>query len=253
MGSRATAAVTATVIGTVAVLAATGCGGDAGASAGRAAGPTIFAAASLTQVLPAVDPDAVYSFAGSDQLAFQIEQGAVADVFASANPVHPDRLHAEGLVDRPVPFARNSLVVIVPSGNPGRIAAVRDLARPGVRLVIGDATVPVGAYTRTVLGRLRLRAALRNVVSEEPDVRGVVTKVVLGEADAGIAYRTDVRGQETRVRSIPIPESAQPTVTYTIATIRSSRDPAAARAFIRRLLGPEGRRALVRFGFRLPD
>lgn len=215
-------------------------------------GITVFGAASLAQAFPAAMPKVRYSFAGSDQLAFQIEQGAPADVFASANVKYPDALYRKGLVEKPRVFAYNVLVVIVPKANPARIRTVSDLARPGVKLVIGDETVPVGTYTRSVFKKLDLNAALGNVVSNEPDVRGVVTKVALGEADAGVAYWTDFVNQRARVKFIAIPASAQPTVAYSIAVSKSAKDPAKARAFVRYLGTPMGKRWLVKFGFRVP-
>lgn len=215
-------------------------------------GITVYAAASLTNAFPAAVPRARYSFAGSDELAFQIEQGAPADVYASANVKYPNSLFQKGLVERPRVFAYNVLVVIVPRDNPARIRSVSDLARPGVKLVIGDETVPVGAYARTVLKRLRLESALGNVVSNEPDVRGVVTKVALGEADAGIAYWTDFRSQRRRVGYVAIPAAAQPTVAYSIAVTKGARNPRAARAFLSYVMGAQGRRWLTRYGFRVP-
>ena len=214
--------------------------------------PTVFAAASLTEFLKRFDPRPAYSFAGSDRLAFQIGQGAPADVFAAASPRYPQQLFAQGLVLTPQPFATNSVVLIVPRANPARIASLQDLTRPGVRLVIGDAGVPVGDYTRAALTRLGLQAALGNVISNEQDVKGVVAKVALGEADAGFVYATDVRPVRRRVRVFRLPAAAQPDVEYQIAVVRSSRHPAAARAFVRRLLSPAGRRALVDDGFGVP-
>ena len=125
----------------------------------------VFAAASLTRVFPLIDRRPQYQFAGSDQLAFQIQQGARVDVYAAASPKYPEQLYQQGLVQRPIPFATNTLVLIVPKGNPAGIHSVLDLTRPGVKVVIGEAGVPVGAYTRTVLGRLHLTGALANVVS----------------------------------------------------------------------------------------
>ena len=119
------------------------------------------------------------------------EQGAPADVYAAASPKYPDELYAAGLVEKPVVFATNRLVLVVPASNPARIGDAFDLARPGVKLVIGQAGVPVGDYTRKVLANLGLSSALANVVSQETDVKGVVAKVALGEADAGIVYATD--------------------------------------------------------------
>lgn len=213
---------------------------------------TVFAAASLTDVFPRIDPSPRYSFAGSEELAFQIRQGAPADVFATASPRQPRELYREGLVWKPVVFATNRLVVVVPRSNPARIRSVSDLARRGVKLVIAAAGVPIGDYTRKVLAKLGLTRALRNVVSEETDVRGVVAKVALGEADAGFVYATDVRAAAARLGTVSIPARAQPTVRYEIAVVRSTKRLAAARAFVRRVLGHDGREQLRRFGFGLP-
>jgi molybdate transport system substrate-binding protein len=215
----------------------------------RIRGATVFAAASLTEVFQAMAPRERYSFGGSDQLAFQIEQGAPADVFVSANVRYPDELYAKGLVARPHIFTYNNLVVVVPKANPANIASVRDLAKPGVKLVIGDSTVPVGAYTRTVLRRLELNSALRNVVSNEQDVKAVVGKVALNEADAGVVYQTDVRPVKRLVTKIPIPDSAQPVVAYSLAVTRSARNRKAAQDFVRYVLGKEGRAWLRTYGF----
>lgn len=213
---------------------------------------TVLAAASLTEALPAVAPHARFTFAGSDQLAFQIQQGAPADVFAAASPKYPQQLFAAGLVGRPQPFATNSLVMIVPRANPAHITGLDQLARPGVKVVIGDQGVPVGDYTRAALGRLGLSAVLGNVVSNEPDVKGVVAKVALGEADAGFVYATDVRPVRGKVRAFRLPAAAQPDVEYQVAVVARAPHPAAARAFVRQLLSPAGRAALVRFGFGVP-
>jgi molybdate transport system substrate-binding protein len=211
---------------------------------------SVFAAASLTEVLAAVDRLPRYSFGGSDQLAFQIEQGAPADVFAAASPKHPELLYRQGLVQKPIPFATNTLVMIVPKANPARIRSVFDLRRPGVKVVIGDPGVPVGSYTRTVLNNLGIAGAvLKNVASQETDVRGVVGKVVLGEADAGFVYATDVRPVLGRVGVIRIRESAQPRVVYEVAVVKRSRHLQAANAFVTRLIRPQAQRILVRYGF----
>jgi molybdate transport system substrate-binding protein len=213
---------------------------------------TVYAASSLTEVFPRIDSRPRYQLAGSDQLALQIKQGAPADVFASASPKYTDELYRRRLVERPRTFARNRLTLIVPKANPARIASVSDLVRPGVRLVLGAASVPVGKYARQVLERLGLSAALRNVASEERDVRGVVAKVVLGEADAGLVYRTDVRPVSSKVKAIAIPARGQPTVRYEIAVVKASAHLAAARAFVTRVLGEVGRGHLAAAGFLLP-
>jgi molybdate transport system substrate-binding protein len=212
--------------------------------------PNVFAAASLTEVLPRIDNRPRYQFAGSDQLAFQIQQGAPVDVFAAASPKYPQQLYRQGLVQKPIPFATNTLVLIVPKGNPARIHSVFDLTKPGVKLVIGDASVPVGSYTRTVLANLGIAAAvLANVVSEETDVKGVVGKVVLGQADAGFVYVTDVRPVLGKVGVVRIRESAQPHVVYEVAVVRNAAHLQAAYAFVTRLIRPAAQRTLVAYGF----
>src|SRR5213593_3244121 len=122
----------------------------------RAEVPTVFAASSLTNVFPQIDATARYSFGGSNQLAFQIQQGAPADVFAAARPQYPQKLYAAGLVEQPVIFATNRLVLAVPRRNPAHIKSVFDLRRRRIRLVVGDPAVPIGAYTQKVLSRLGL-------------------------------------------------------------------------------------------------
>ena len=217
-----------------------------------ASGITVYAAASLTDVLPRVDGTARFSFGGSDQLAFQIREGAPADVYAAASPKHPRALYRERIVLRPRVFATNRLVLIVPRANPARLRSVLDLRRRGIKLVLAQAGVPVGDYTRIVLRNLGLSGALRNAVSQEPDVRGVVAKVALGEADAGFVYATDARAARRRVSPIEIPRRAQPPIRYEIAVVRSTRRVAGARAFVARVLGRAGRRELARAGFGLP-
>lgn len=214
---------------------------------------TVLAAASLTEVLPRIDPAARASFGGSNQLAQQVRQGFPFDVFLSASPQHTRALFAEGLVRRPVTFATNSLVLIVPRSNPARVRNVQDLARrPSLRLVAAGPQVPIGLYTRVALKRLRLLKVLRKVVSLEPDVKGIVGKVALGEADAGFVYATDVRPVAGKVKVIRFPAAAQPDVEYQAAIAARPRDLEAAQAFLMALLGPDGRRALRAAGFGLP-
>ena len=214
------------------------------------ANPTVFAAASLTQVLPAIDSRPRYDFAGSDQLAVQIQQGAPADVFAAASPKYPELLYRQGLVEKPIPFATNTLVLIVPRANPANIHSVMDLTKPGVKLVIGDASVPVGSYARTVLNNLGITSSvMKNVVSQETDVKGVLGKVALGEADAGFVYATDAKPVLRKVGVIRIRESAQPRVVYEVAVVKNAPHLRAARAFVRRLIRPAAQRTLVRYGF----
>ncbi len=211
---------------------------------------SVFAAASLTAVLPAINAKPRFSFAGSDQLATQIQLGATIDVFAAASPKYPELLYQKGLVEKPIPFATNTLVLIVPKSTPAGIRNVNDLTKPGVKLVIGAPAVPVGAYTLTVLKNLGISdAALKNVVSRETDVKGVVTKVLLGEADAGFVYVTDVRPVRGKVAAIAIRESAQPHVVYEVAVPKNAPHLGAAHRFVTALIRKPAQDMLVRYGF----
>ena len=222
--------------------------------AGRADPPVVLAAASLTEVLPRIEPDARYSFAGSNQLAQQIRQGAPADVFLSASARYTQDLHAAGLVRKPVAFATNSLVLIVPRRNPAGLRSVADLDRARtVKLVVAGPKVPIGLYTREVLKRLGLLRVLRKAVSLESDVKGIVTKVALGEADAGFVYTTDVGPVASKVIAIPLSRRSQPTVRYEVAVVAASARVDAAQAFVIKLLGPDGRRILRAAGFGIPS
>ena len=222
------------------------------AGARPAAGLRIFAAASLTEAFQALDGSEAYNFAGSNTLAAQIRQGAPADVFASASPRYTQALYRMGLVQKPVGFASNRLVLIVPKSNPARLKSVYDLRRKQVKLVVAASAVPVGEYTRAVLRRLGLSSVLSKVVSQEPDVKGVVGKVALGQADAGFVYATDARTAARDVTAIALPDRAQPTVRYEIAVVASSPRKQAARAWIARILGKSGQAALARAGFGKP-
>ena len=210
---------------------------------------TVYAAASLTEAFPQIAPSAHFSFAGSNTLAAQIRQGAPADVFAAANVKLPYGLYGDGLCSRPVVFTRNALVLIVPSKNPAHIRRVADVARKGVKLVIADKGVPVGDYTLQVLAKLKLNGALKNVVSRETDVREVLAKVALGEADAGFVYSTDARTVPKKVKVLTIPARGRPNVEYGICVVLASHQKAAAQAFVRRVLGPAGQAVLRRHGF----
>jgi molybdate transport system substrate-binding protein len=244
---RALALVAVVVVGLAAGTAA----GSSGRSSGDVA--TVLAAASLTEVLPRIDADARYSFGSSNALAEQIRRGAPFDVFLSASPLYTQALRDEGLARRPVAFATNSLVVIVPRSNPAKIRTIADLARrPKLRLVVAGPKVPIGLYTREVLKRLGMLRILKRTVSLEPDVKGVVGKVALGQADAGFVYRTDVKPVASRVRAIAIPARAQPTVTYELAVAARPVDLEAAQDFVISVLGPNGRRELRSALFGIP-
>jgi len=224
---------------------AAGCGGGED-------DPTVFAASSLKQVLPTVPGAAgvAFSFAGSDALVRQIRDGAPADALVSASPDEPAALARDGLCDAPVAFATNTLALIVPAEG-AVVAGLDDLTSDSsLRLAIGVPEVPVGAYARAALAVLGADDALtRNAVSEEPDAAGIVAKVALGSADAGIAYATDASASD-RVRALPIPARAQPDVVYAAcAVIRNGEPSAVGTAFVAALVAPEGQAALTRAGF----
>lgn len=199
------------------------------------------------------------NLAGSQQLAAQLAQGAPADVFASADERWMDDARAHGVLDGDARvFAHNRLVVVVPRTNPGRIGRLQDLSRRGVKLVIGAEAVPVGKYSREMLQNLSrspgfdsdfARRTLANVVSEEENVKSVVGKVQLGEADAGIVYRSDVSAAVARyVNTIAIPDSANVTAVYPIAVVKGAPQAAAARDFVELVLSADGQRTLARRG-----
>ncbi len=209
----------------------------------------VLAAASLTNVFPQIDSTPKYSFAGSDALAAQIRLGAPADVFASANMTLPTSLYTQGLVEKPVAFATNKLVLVVPNSNPAGINSVFDLRKSGIKLLVGTPTVPIGSYTRTILKNLALTSVLSNVVSQETDVRSILSKVALGEADAGFVYITDAKTVPGQVKVIPLPAWAQPPVRYGITVIKSTQDRADAVAFINKVLSKQGQAKLRAAGF----
>ena len=229
---------------------------------------SIFAAASLKDafteagaVLPHKRPGfaARFNFAGSQQLALQLNQGAEADVFAAADQRSMQATAENGLLaDTAVIFARNRLVVITPSANPGRVDRLQDLAKRGLKLVLAAEAVPAGRYSREALGRLAgadgfgaefAARVLRNVVSQEENVKAVVAKVQLGEADAGIVYVSDVTPAVRRVvRQLPIPDPYNVVAAYPIAVLRHAGRGADARAFVDFILSADGQGLLVRHG-----
>ena len=236
------------ILGAAALIVALALAATAGAQA-RADPLNIYAAASLTEVFQAFDQAQKYNFAGSNVLETQIRNGAPADIFASASPVNTQRLFVAGLVDRPVTFTANRLALIVPRSNPAGIRSVYDLKTKDVKLVIANASVPVGSYTRTVLKKMALGSVLSKVVSQESDVKAVTGKVALGQADAGFVYVTDARAVGDQVTVIKIPAWAQPRVRYEIAVVTRSGNKAAARAWIKRILSVKGQTALKNAGF----
>jgi len=232
-----------------AVLAGTTIASSSGGAEARGTRLTIYAASSLTEAFGAFDHSQRYNFAASSALETQIRNGAPADLFASAAPLNTQRLYRGRMVEQPVAFASNRLVLIVPRSNPAGIRSVYDLRRKPVKLVVAGAAVPVGGYTRTVLRKLGLSSVLSKVVSQESDVKAVTGKVALGQADAGFVYSTDARPVRTQVSVIRIPAWAQPRIRYEIAVVSRSSHKAAARAWIRKLLSARGQAALRNAGF----
>jgi molybdate transport system substrate-binding protein len=227
-------------------LVATGAAGRTGARATI----TVYAAASLTDAFPAIDPSEKYSFGGSNALATQIRNGAPADVFASANTTIPQQLYQAGLVGQPVDFTRNTLVIVVPKSNPAHVHSVYDLARGGVKIVVASSAVPVGSYTLQILKNMGLTSKVApNFVSQETDVREVLAKVALGQADAGFVYSTDAKTVPGQVTVIRMPAWAQPKITYALAVVTKSANKADAQAFVKKVLSKPGQAQLLRFGF----
>jgi molybdate transport system substrate-binding protein len=232
---------------------------------------TVFAAASLTDAFTELGQAfekrngarVVFQFAGSQTLKTQLENGARADAFASADSTQFDPLVRAGWLEPGVVFARNRLVVITPKRGVGRVKTLLDLGASGVRLVIAQENVPVGRYTLQVLENLSKTApygmdfsarVLRNVVSEETNVRQVALKVHLGEADAGIVYATDVTPPlAPSVLQIAIPARANVIAAYPIGLVRNASNPSGARALIAFVRSSEGQTVLRRWGFLGPN
>lgn len=229
---------------------------------------TVFAAASLRDALEAaasvyrdVAPGVAITLStdSSATLRTQIEQGAPADVFLAADTSSTLQLQAAGLtVGGPVPFARNSLAIVVPRGDPGGIESPSDLGRPRVRVIGAGPEVPISAYAQQLVNRLATLpgyapgfadAYALNVVSREANVAAVVAKIELGEGDAAVVYRTDAERND-RIETVEIPAEANVTVTYTGVVVRASSNGAAATAFLAWLAGPDGQAVLASFGFR---
>jgi molybdate transport system substrate-binding protein len=240
-----------TVLVVVALLGA-GCGGG-GSSKPQL---VVSAAASLqtafTQYGQAfTEADAKFSFAGSDVLAAQIRKGVKPDVFASANAALPEALYRAGLVEKPILFTTNTLVLATRADDT-KIESIGDVEKKGVRLAIGTPTVPVGAYTTSVLAHLpaaQRAAILANVRTREPDVSGIVGKLTQGAVDAGFMYTTDVRATNGKLQGIALPAAMQPDVAYGVAVVKGAHQPLAAKAFVYGLLSGAGRNALDRGGF----
>jgi molybdenum ABC transporter molybdate-binding protein len=252
-------------VAVLSLLVLAGCGDVAGkgstgtGSAGGGRALTVFAAASLTETFTALGKafeDAHpgvkvrFQFGGSSTLAQQITQGAPADVFAAASPATMKTVTAAGDASgQPRVFARNRLVIAVPKGDPGRVAKAGDLGRPGLKVVLCAVQVPCGAAAGTALAAAGVKV---EPVSREKDVKAVLTKVGLGEADAGLVYRTDVRAADGKVAGIEFPEAAKAVNDYPVVEVAKAPHSALAKDFIRLVAGEQGRSALSGAGFEVP-
>jgi molybdate transport system substrate-binding protein len=238
-----------------ALLAACGSGGNAPAtSLGGTA--SVFAAASLTDSFKALGASfqaahsgttVQFNFAGTPTLVTQVEQGAPADVFASADTTSMDRLKTDGFTEgTPQAFAHNKLEIVVAAGNPKGITGLADLAKPGVIYITEGATVPAGKYALQILASAGVKVAPRSL---ETDVKSVVSKIELGEADAGIVYTTDVKAAGSKVTGVPILDVVNVIATYPIVAVKGTKNSDLADAFIAYVLSPAGQATLQSFGF----
>lgn len=229
----------------------------------------VFAAASLTNAFKEISQKfqqahsnvtVSFNFAGSQTLAQQINQGAPADVFASANQAQMNAVIQAGGIDASASkvFAHNLLVVIFPKSNPGQITTLQDLARPGLKIVLADKSVPAGQYALDFLSKASADPSFgsgyqanvtRNVVSYETDVESVVAKVAQGEADAGIVYTTDAQANISQLGQINIPTNLQTEATYPIAPVKGSKNAATAQQFVDYVLSADGQAVLGKYGF----
>jgi molybdate transport system substrate-binding protein len=238
----------------VVALLAAGCGGGSDDPTIKVSAASSLKSAFETYGKAFDAADTSFSFAGSDELAAQIRRGVKPDVYAAANTKLPDDLYAKSLVEKPVAFAANRLVIAVPRGS-DKVRSIDDLARTGIRIAAGSPTVPVGSYTREVLARLpqgEAKAVEHNIRSNEPDVAGVVGKVAEGAVDAGFVYVTDVKAAGDRLTPVSIPPRLEPRVVYGAAVVKGAPHPEEAGQFVDGLLTGDGQRALANAGFLAP-
>jgi molybdate transport system substrate-binding protein len=236
-------------------LALAGCGADDSSSSDSKPRLVVSAASSMTEALNECSPDFAdatvrLQFAGSDELAAQIEQGVKPDVYAAANTKLPDALHEKGLLSTPVKFATNEFVLAVPKDS--KIASIDDLTAKGVKIAIGSESVPIGSYTRDTLAKLppeQSFAIMSNVRSNEPDVKGIVGKLTQGAVDAGFVYVTDVNATNGRLKAIKLPAEVEPQVIYEAGVVKGAKHADQAQAYVDGLLDGGCADALSRAGF----
>jgi molybdate transport system substrate-binding protein len=245
-----------------ALAAACSSSSSARASSGSTTQLTVFAASSLTKAFTqigqdfhTVNPDVTvtFNFGSSTDLASQIQSEGTADVLASASGTAMDTAASDpGVTDR-TNFATNQLVIITPPDDPAGVGSIQDLAKPGVKLVLGAEGVPVGDYARQALDDAGIsKQALANVVSNEEDDVSVVGKITTGEADAAIVYASDVAATGDTVRSVQIPDDVNVTASYPAAVVAGTAHPDQARSFVDYVGGTEGQDVLKQFGFGPP-
>lgn len=249
----------AAVVLAVSVLAASGCGSasqDSSDQGGKPRELTVFAAASLTDVFTQIgdaftaanpDVEVTFSFAASNDLVTQVQQGAPADVLATADTSTMDR--AGELVTGPRPFATNKLVIAVAPGNPKNVTGLADLSRDDLKVVLAAPEVPAGKYAAEIFTRAGVQV---DPVSLEVTVKGVVTKVALGEADAGIVYVTDVTAAQGEIEGVTIPDDENVIAVYPLGAVAASSLPADASAFVEFVLASDGQDFLAKAGFLPP-
>lgn len=240
-----------------AMVALCACGSSSAPASPALSGTlSVFAAASLTDSFNALgasfhtaNPGVTvrFNFAGSPTLVTQIENGAQADVFASADTTNMDRLRTDGYTaSSPVVFAHNQLEIVVAAGNPKGIHTLADLAKPGVIYISAGPTVPAGKYAAQILAKAGVSVTPKSL---ETDVKSVVGKIELGEADAGIVYTTDVKAAGSKVSGVEIPAADNVVATYPIATVKGSASASLANAFIAYVTSSQGQTRLKDFGF----
>jgi molybdate transport system substrate-binding protein len=254
IGTRRRVAVAALVgaIGVAALVATSAPAGQAAVARPASSELTVLGAASLSTVFPKIATEN-YTFSGSGGLETDIEQGAPADVYAAANPMDPAALYAKGLVYKPVEFATNTLVMIVPEDNPAHITTVSDITKKGVKIVVCNVNEPCGDYASTVFANLGItKAADRNIVSQETDVTQVLAEIATGQGDVGFVYITDALTAKGKVRYITLPAKAMPGTQDWIAVVRSTKQKAAANAFVKLVLSAKGQSILKAAGFGAP-
>jgi molybdate transport system substrate-binding protein len=246
------------ILSLVSVAFFVACGGSSPSQGTSFSGTaSVFAAASLTDsfkalgtAFQAAHPGTTlqFNFAGTPTLVTQIEQGASADVFASADTTNIDKLKADGLTaGTSQVFAHNKLEIVVGAGNPRHITGLADLAKPGVIYITAAAGVPAGKYALQILDKAGVKVTPKSL---ETDVKSVVSKIELGEADAGIVYVTDVKAAGSKVTGVPIPDSVNVIATYPIVAVKgAAQNSNLAEAFIAYVLSADGQATLQSFGF----